>query len=86
MEPRTSILGESWIGNRLGVDENVPDPWTPLALHGDRVVLWNGVYNFAGSPAASAGAESGEDLGRVQDTLSVAVPGRRCRIVAVAAE
>ncbi|MBI3948638.1 MAG: hypothetical protein HY321_22190 [Armatimonadetes bacterium] len=48
MGTEESILGESWIGNRLGLDDNVPDPWAPLALHGDRVALWNGVYDFGG--------------------------------------
>lgn len=38
----------SWLGNTHGLEEVVPEPWTPVEQNGDTVSAWNRVYTFEG--------------------------------------
>ena len=38
-----------WFGNRLGISEKVPPPWTALKLKNDAVSMWGRIYDFKGT-------------------------------------
>ena len=42
-----------WLGNTIGIDEDVPPPWTPLEVTGDTISCWNREYQFDGTPFPS---------------------------------
>ncbi len=39
-----------WLGNTLGISDQVPPPWTPVRAEGDAVTVWGREYVFGGSP------------------------------------
>ena len=40
----------SFLGNKLGMSDKVPSPWTPLAAKGRTIRIWNRVYEFGDGP------------------------------------
>jgi len=39
----------AWVGNQLGISEDVPPPWTPLEANGDRIAMWGRTYQYDGA-------------------------------------
>jgi len=39
-----------WLGNKIGLDDTVPPPWTPLKVSGGVVECWNRAYDFGEAP------------------------------------
>jgi len=39
-----------WMGNTLGIDDEVPSPWVPLNISKNAVSCWNRTYEFKDSP------------------------------------
>jgi hypothetical protein len=38
----------SWVGNKLGTEDKVLPPWTPVKVNGNKVAVWDRDYDFAG--------------------------------------
>lgn len=44
---RTLIIPDtSWLGNRLGLDDRVLPPWTPMQMQGTTILCWGRRYDF----------------------------------------
>ncbi|NQT11347.1 MAG: hypothetical protein HQ582_01275 [Planctomycetes bacterium] len=39
---------EVWEGNKIGISDGVPDPWTPIEVKGDVLHCWGREYTFTG--------------------------------------
>ena len=39
---------ETWEDNRIGISDQVPDPWTPMEVKGGAVSCWGREYTFTG--------------------------------------
>jgi len=39
-----------WLGNKIGISDKVPPPWTPMKVNGKIVRLWGREYRFGESP------------------------------------
>lgn len=44
-----SVSLPDWMNNTLGIDDNVPAPWTPLVVSSGAIGCWNRNYNFGNS-------------------------------------
>jgi hypothetical protein len=48
------VLDKSWLGNKIGLDEKIPPPWTPLQVKRNgknfSVACWGREYSFGASP------------------------------------
>jgi hypothetical protein len=48
------VLDTSWLGNKIGLDEKIPIPWTPLQVSRDgnnfSVACWGREYQFGAAP------------------------------------
>ncbi|MBI2301270.1 MAG: hypothetical protein HYU66_20370 [Armatimonadetes bacterium] len=51
-----------WLGNKLGQDDRVLPPWTPLQVQGDTVSCWGRTYRFGGSGLPVSVTSGGEEL------------------------
>ncbi len=51
-----------WLGNKLGISDKVPPPWTPLKISDDAVSMWNRIYDFKGQLFPSAIINHGENI------------------------
>lgn len=40
----------SWVGNKLGTEDKVLPPWTPVKVAGMKVRVWDREYDFSGAP------------------------------------
>jgi len=57
--PRLKIDDSLWMNNQLGMDHDVPPPWTPLKRVGNVIGCWGRTYCFEGAfPSAIHGRES----------------------------
>lgn len=65
-----------WLGNHLGLSDQVLPPWTPLAVDGDAVRSWGRTYRFADSPLPAAVTSQARELLRAPIALSGTVGGR----------
>jgi len=48
--PYRRILKPLWKNNTLGLDDDVPPPWTPVGVSGNVLSVWNRTYDFGTSP------------------------------------
>ncbi len=56
--PNLTVVDSQWLHNKLGIDNEVPAPWTPLTRSGNTVRCWDRTYMFAGGlPSAIRGRE-----------------------------
>lgn len=51
-----------WLGNTLGVTNEVPAPWTPLAMQGNTVTYWGGRIEFGSDGLPQQITSQGTDL------------------------
>ncbi|MBT3289886.1 MAG: hypothetical protein HN380_21260 [Victivallales bacterium] len=64
-----------WVGNRIGVTNEVLSPWSPLAYSGKGVIgCWNRSYTFDG-PFLSQAANGGNPILRAPIRLSALIDG-----------
>ncbi len=52
----------SFMGNKIGITDNVPEPFTPLNMENGIVKLWNREYHFGNSPFPERILLDGSDL------------------------
>ena len=52
----------SFMGNKIGIADNVPEPFTPLNVEDGIVKLWNREYHFGNSPFPERILLNGSDL------------------------
>jgi hypothetical protein len=56
--PQLKIDDSRWMNNKLGMDHDVPPPWTPLTRVGNVIGCWDRSYRFDGAfPTAIRGRE-----------------------------
>ena len=58
-----------WLGNTLGISDEVPPPWTPVRADGDAVEVWGREYAFDSSPLPAQVISQSRDLLRGPITL-----------------
>ena len=65
-----------WLGNKIGITDEVPKPWTPLKKTGDRVQCWGRSYEWVGSAFPTQVATQGNDLLARPVALTAKIKGR----------
>lgn len=60
----------AWVGNRLGITDQVPPPWTPVQVASDRVEVWGRSYRFGPSPLPEQVVSGGHELLRAPIILA----------------
>jgi hypothetical protein len=74
-----------WVGTKVGLSDEVLDPWTPLEYHaGGTVSCWNRTYGFSG-PFLEQAVNGGRDLLRGPITMTLTTPAGSGAFVAGAA-
>lgn len=58
-----------WLGNQLGITDEVLPPWTPVRAQGDTVSIWGREYRFATSPLPAQVVSGGRELLRAPIAL-----------------
>jgi hypothetical protein len=65
----------AWYGNKIGLEDAVPAPWTPMELTGDNVVkIWNREYCFGNNPLPQKIIDGGESILDKAPELAVTTP------------
>ena len=57
-----TIPTTEWLGNRLGLEDKVLPPWTPLEVQGSKVTCWGRDYTFGDSPLPTQITSLGKEL------------------------
>ncbi|MGQ9730635.1 MAG: glycoside hydrolase domain-containing protein [Candidatus Zipacnadales bacterium] len=64
-----------WLGNQLGITNNVPPPWTPLQKEEDAVRYWGGTIDFAHTVLPTQISSQGVELLSRPVTLKIVTSG-----------
>ncbi|MBI4024499.1 MAG: hypothetical protein HY360_05925 [Verrucomicrobia bacterium] len=65
-----------WLGNKLGLIEKVPRPWTPLKLSGQRISCWGRVYSMGAAGLPEQVSILGKDVLAAPVRILVASGGK----------
>ena len=65
-----------WVGNKLGITDAVPHPWTPLQVEGNSVAYWGGRIEFGGGVLPTQITSQGTELLSRPVTLVMKVGGK----------
>jgi hypothetical protein len=74
---RTLVLQAppAWLGNRLGIVDNVPAPWTPLVRTGNALSCWGRTVDFGDSVLPAALVSQDRDILAAPVRLTATVNG-----------
>ena len=75
-----------WVGNQIGITDQVPAPWTALKLDGCVVEYWGGRIDFTGSSLPRQFTSQGTDLLSRPITLDVRAGGQPVTFGAVSVQ
>jgi hypothetical protein len=65
-----------WLGNRIGISDRVPHPWTPVQVHGYDILTWGRTYSFAEGQALPTQIRAvGAEMLAAPARFSIAVSG-----------
>lgn len=71
----------TWFGNTLGLDDTVPEPWTPVSVDAQGTVnVWRREYRFGNSPLPREVIHSGQSILVSPPELVVETPAGRAAI------
>lgn len=75
----------AWLGNRLGKEDVLLPPWTPLEISPQSVGMWGRRYDFRQGPLPDAVTSQGRPLLRAPITMSVQSAGQAAALRATPA-
>lgn len=71
----------SWYGNKIGLDDVVPPPWTPMSIDADNTIkVWNREYYFGNNPLPQKIINGGESILSSAPELVVMTPSGKADI------
>jgi hypothetical protein len=76
-EPLTVPRKPEWLGNNIGMSEDVPPPWTPLEVKGNTIVVTQREYEPGANGLPSRIVCLGKEIFTAPATLNAIVGGRR---------
>lgn len=68
-------MGE-WLGNKVGITENVPEPWSNIVVNNNKVKIWGREYTFGGNGLPSGINVLGNELLSMPINLKMEVNGQ----------
>ena len=70
------VAKEAWKGNKIGLDHDVPPPWTPMTVKGATVGMWGREWNFADEALPRQIVSQGEELLAAPIRFAVEIDGK----------
>ncbi len=67
---------EEWWNNKIGLDDIVPPPWTPMRKDGDNISCWGRTIRFDKRPLPEQIVSAGENLLALPMTLDFKLDGK----------
>ncbi len=65
-----------WLGNQVGMSEEVLPPWTPVQAAGDKATVWGRTYRFGPLPLPASVITRGQEVLASPITLTGTVEGK----------
>jgi hypothetical protein len=59
---QNSYSNPAWIGNRIGITNEILPPWVPIELENEKIKCWGREYTFENSPLPVKIFSSGEEI------------------------
>ncbi|MBR2624949.1 MAG: hypothetical protein IKD23_00970 [Lentisphaeria bacterium] len=56
------VASEAWKGNKIGIDHDVPPPWTPMTVENTKINMWGRSWDFDGKALPQTITSQGEEL------------------------
>lgn len=68
-----------WLNSRIGINEKIPPPWTPVKINGRTADVWGRTYQFADSPMPSQIINQGKNMLARPVAIDTVIDGRNIK-------